>query len=262
MSLELPLVLVTQKDYLESFQAGKVFMKNCLCYQDLENDDPQRGDKYDSAIKCGYEGYNLPDWVKNEVKNPRLMNPLTYIKCFFHYQRKDIKILSNTKLLLSMSSESADELKSFSEEYALFIGDYAEFIRRFSRACESNKLNYYYGDVSYKSEDDYLIYEDKLQRALAGIDLGELPHPGFIKRYKYHSQQEFRLIVGYSTNPEGTEGDNKVFSISSDGISISRSIDFQMERIDDISTIVKLSQVADHQVMLDLDKYCFYIVDA
>lgn len=259
MDFELPLILVTNKEYLESLQAGKVFMTHCLHYQELENSDLQRGDKYDSAIKCGYEGYNLPDWVKNEVKSPRLMHLFTYIKCFFHYQRKDVKIISDKQLSLSISSKSASELKGFSEEYALFIGNAAEFVRRFSRACENNKIKYYYSDVSYISDDDYLIYEDRIQQVVAGTYSGELPHFGFVKRNKYRSQQEFRLIVDLSKN---LEGENRVFSDSPDAFLIPESIDFQMERIDDISRIVKLSQVADHQVVLDEEKSCYYFVDS
>ena len=187
------------------------------------------------------------------------MHLFTYIKCFFHYQRKDVKIISDKQLSLSISSKSASELKGFSEEYALFIGNAAEFVRRFSRACENNKIKYYYSDVSYISDDDYLIYEDRIQQVVAGTYSGELPHFGFVKRNKYRSQQEFRLIVDLSKN---LEGENRVFSDSPDEFLIPESIDFQMERIDDISRIVKLSQVADHQVVLDEEKSCYYFVDS
>ena len=53
-----------------------------------------------------------------------------------------------------------------------------------------------------------------------------------------------------------------MFSDSPDAFLIPESIDFQMERIDDISRIVKLSQVADHQVVLDEEKSCYYFVDS
>ena len=244
MSLELPLVLVTQKDYLESFQAGKVFMKNCLCYQDLENDDPQRGDKYDSAIKCGYEGYNLPDWVKNEVKNPRLMNPLTYIKCFFHYQRKDIKRTLDNKLLFQISEQSAQELKRFSEDYALFIFDVPEFIKRFCSACEKYHLHYYWGDVSYVSDDEYIEYEKKVINQMAVTNTEVISHFAFIKRTKYDLQQEFRLVVNFSTS--------QVFFKNE--FTVHESIGFEMDKIDDISIIVKLSQLVDNPVVFEIDK--------
>ena len=62
MEFEYPLILVAKKEFLESFQNGYLYLVNSLHYQQMENEDPNRGDKYDGAIKCSYNAasYILP----------------------------------------------------------------------------------------------------------------------------------------------------------------------------------------------------------
>ena len=52
MIFEYPLILVAEREFLESFQRGNLYMISCMHYQQMEKEDPQRGDKYDGAVKC------------------------------------------------------------------------------------------------------------------------------------------------------------------------------------------------------------------
>lgn len=140
MPLESPIVLVAKKEYLESFQRGELFMKNNLIYQEMENEDLQRGDIYDGAIKCGYEGYHLPHWVKKEAKNPRIVVRNTYIKSFFHYQEHDLTQIDDQLKQFSISTESAKALRSFKENYALLIFPPSKLIKKFYDACNKENI--------------------------------------------------------------------------------------------------------------------------
>ena len=84
MPVEFPMILVAKKEFLESFQNGNLYMVNSLYYQQMENDDPNRGDKYDGAIKCSIDGYYIIEKPLNDVTEIKLMGLASYIKCFFH----------------------------------------------------------------------------------------------------------------------------------------------------------------------------------
>ena len=265
MDFELPLIMVAKKKYLEDFQSGILYMKNCLCYQLLEEKDLQRGDKYDSAISCGYDGYNLPDWVKQEVTNPRLMSSAPYIKCFFHYNPKDIKRVSEEAILLQLSNESAQDLLGFSEEYALFIGNPNELVKRFSYACNANGFIHDFSDVTYVEDKEYISYEDIFKGVISGKNSGEVPVPVFRKRDRFHPQQEFRLAV-FSSLEEVWEQNSEIAKVDyNTPIDLKRiiseekeSIEFKMQPIHDISKIVKLSLLTDYSVIMNIAEERYY----
>lgn len=238
MEFEYPFILVAKKSFLEALQHGDLYLVNCMHYHKMENDDAQRGDIFDSAIKCSYEGYDIPDELKRNTKYGKLFLLTTYIKCFFHYKDEDVKRLSDNLFECYISDTSANELKSFNEEYALIIYDAPLFIKRFSTACEKLKAisNYYFSDVTYIDDEEYLKYEADLINGLLGKETNNVTHPAFIKRKKYSSQQEFRIVVSL---PIGEPPENAV------GIKLPESIDFSMEGIEDISAIVKLSDLIE-----------------
>lgn len=239
MPIEFPMILVAKKEYLESFQEGNMYMCNSLKYQYLENKDAQRGDKYDSAIKCGFDCFNIPEYFTNKISNPRLMFSPTYIKCFFHYRFEDRQIISATKAYFTITNESIEELERFGELYALLIYDTAEMIKRFISACQQNNYNYFYSDVSYVEDEEYIKYEEVLKDVVfRGIIPEEITNPAFIKRITYKPQQEFRFAI--MSNGEMYDEHTK-----------DKTLSFKMQDIKDISTIVSLKQLTEYPLIVD-----------
>ena len=101
MDFEYPLILVAKKEFLECFQHGDLYMVSCLHYQEMENEDTKRGDKYDGAIKCSCNKYEV-----RSVINPRLMLLTTYVKCFYHFKGDNVEVLENNTYRFSLSKES------------------------------------------------------------------------------------------------------------------------------------------------------------
>lgn len=245
-----PLVLVAKKEYLESLQKGNLYMKNCLCYQGIDGCDIQRGDKYDGAVKCGYEGYGIPDSLQKTVSNPRLMELDNYIKCFYHYGERDVKASSISCVQFAISYESQNVLQEFNEEYALVISDVAELIRRFCDACEKMNLRYSYGDVDYITEDEYERYERLLKSAIhEKVPNVGIKNPVFVKRNLFKNQQEFRLCVKYKQG-------------ITDGTIIEEAKTIDIGNIKDISIIVKLHDICKYPIIMDYEKEMCYVVES
>ena len=242
MEFEYPLILVAKKEFLESFQNGYLYLVNSLHYQQMENEDPNRGDKYDGAIKCSYNGYSIDEELLKDVVESKIMGLASYIKCFYHFKDNDVEDLGNNTYRLSLSKESADELVTFNEEYALLIYDVPKFIERFSDACKNNKNidNYFYSDVIYIDDDDYPKYEKDLIDGALGQKTEGIINPAFIKRMKYSPQQEFRIVVSLDLGEPPADAT---------GIKIPESISLSMDSIRDISTIVKLKDIVCKSVI-------------
>ena len=241
MEFEYPLILVAKRVFLESFQNGNLYMVNSLHYQQMENEDPNRGDKYDGAIKCSYNGYSIDEELLKDVVESKIVGLASYIKCFYHFKDNDVEDLGNNTYRFSLSKESADDLASFNEEYALLIYDVPKFIERFSDACKNNKNidNYFYSDVIYIEDDDYPKYEKDLIDGALGQKKEGIINPAFIKRMKYSPQQEFRIVVSLVL---GKPPANAI------GINLPESIGFTMDSIKDISSIVLLKDIVDKSV--------------
>jgi len=247
MEFEYPLILVAKKEFLESFQEGNMYMCNSLKYQYLESEDTQRGDKYDSAIKCGFDGFDIPEHIKKNTINPRLMFSPMYIKCFFHYGLNDRQTISSSQTNFTIAADSIKELKSFGELYALLIYDTTELIKRFISACEENNYNYFFSDVSYVNDEEYLKYEEELKNTIVcGIIPEKMTNPAFLKRIKYKPQQEFRFAI--MNNGEEYNEHTK-----------EKSSSFKMQDLKDISIIVELKQLTDYPLVLDMNKGGFFI---
>ncbi|MCM1008930.1 MAG: hypothetical protein NC485_13630 [Ruminococcus flavefaciens] len=241
MIFEYPLILVAKKEFLESFQRGDLYMTSCLRYQQMEKDDPKRGDKYDGAVKCTYNGYNIDDNFLKDVDDSKIMILATYIKCFYHFKDNDVQKIGDNEYSFTFSKKSTDEFNDFNEEYALIIYDVPKFIERFSNACKSNKniANYFYSDVIYIDDEEYPKYEKDLIRGVLGEKTDCVVNPAFLKRKKYSPQQEFRIAVSLNIGEP---------PVNATGIKIPESIDFSMEEIKDISIIVKLQDIVKKSV--------------
>ena len=246
MNFKYPLLLVAEREFLESFQSGNLYMVNCLHYQQIEKEDPQRGDKYDGAVKCTSSNYYDEQLLKN-VENPRLMILSTYIKCFYHFKDNDMQKINDNEYHFTISKESADELKSFHKEYALIIYDVPKFIERFNDACKRKKIisNYFYSDITYIDDEEYPKYEKELIRKILGEKTEGVTKPTFLKRKKYSAQQEFRISVSLHMEEPP---DNAI------GIRPPRTISFSMKGIEDISTIVNLQGIIDKPYILRSSK--------
>lgn len=247
MIFEYPLILVAKKEFLESFQHGDLYMTSCLRYQQMEKDDPKRGDKYDGAVKCTYNDYSIDEKLLKDVGDSKIMILATYIKCFYHFKDNDVQKISDNEYCFTFSKKSTDEFNDFNEEYALIIYDVPKFIERFSNACKKNKniSNYFYSDVIYIDDEEYTKYERDLIRGALGEKTDGVVNPAFLKRTKYSPQQEFRIAVSLNI---GEPPDNAT------GINLPESIGFSMNGIEDISAIVKLSEIAQKSIYAKIVK--------
>ena len=247
MIFEYPLILVAKKEFLESFQRGNLYMVNCLHYQQLEKDDSKRGDKYDGAVKCSYNGYTINKELLRDVDDPRIMILATYVKCFNHFKDNDVQKISDSEYCFTFSKESSDEFNSFNQEYALIIYDVPKFIERFSNACKSNKNidNHFYSDVIYIDDEEYPKYEEDLISGVLGKKADGVVNPAFLKRKRYSPQQEFRIVVSLNIGKP---------LANATGIKLPESIGFSMNGIEDISAIVKLSEIAQKTIYAKIVK--------
>ena len=245
-----PLLLVAKKEYLESFQQGKFFMKNCLYYQSLEDDDLQRSDKYDSALKCGYDEFGIPKEVKEITRNPRLVLGDSYIKCFFAYSKENIIDIFPNRIAYFIPPKSQEALIGFSEEYALIIDKY-ELINRFSKFCEEYNYKYYFSDVNYLESTELEEKKNQIVESVLNRSNTNLIHPTFYKDSKYSAQQEFRFCVTKKFELNKTQSFNNLITGT---VNYNDSITLDLGKLDDISTLVKLKDLIDYPVIYDNKK--------
>lgn len=246
-----PLLLVAKKEYLESFQQGNFFMKNCLYYQSLEDDDLQRSDKYDSALKCGYDEFGIPKEVKEITRNPRLVLGDSYIKCFFAYSKENIIDISPNRIAYFIPPKSQEALIGFSEEYALII-DKNELINRFSKSCEDHNYKYYFDDVEYLTHEALETKKKQIIESVINRSAVNLKHLTFYKQLKFSAQQEFRFCVKRDFDFKSTKTYNNNFLTGT--INYNDSITLDLGKLDDISTLVKLKELIDYPVIYDKKK--------
>ena len=247
MQIETPLVLVADKEYLESFQNGYLYMINSVKYQGIEDSDKQRGDIYDSAIKFSNSVYKIPDTIRKDAINEKLMIPATYIKCFYHYKESDTREVSHNIYEFRISESSAAELKSFNKPFALVILFPYYFIERFENACKKysdKRFGYFYSDVQYIDEAEYPKYEKELIEVAMMHSGGKTIHPVFQKRKKYSDQQEFRIAI--------TLPILKKHYINNQ-IILPESIGLTIDNIADISFITKLDNLIQNPLRFNIN---------
>lgn len=167
----------------------------------------------------------------------------SYIKCFFHYRDSNVIHSSKSGLMFSISAESAKELRSFNEDYALLIYNVSEFLARFESVCKQSNLvsDYFYGDVQYVADKDYVRHEVNLINAVLGKCTENISNPVFLKREKYQAQQEFRIAITLKENG---------FTNSETGRILYESVDLTMKGIKDISEIIRLDQLIQNPLIL------------
>ena len=247
MSINFPLILVAKKEYLTFLQNGQFFMKNSLLYQKEENADLERNDIYDSAIKCGYDGYNIPESIKQNLKNPRLMFLDQYIKCFYQYRIDDRQLTADNIAQFYIQPESQKSLQGFNEKYALLISDTPQLVKQFYDACSRQNIRCFYNKVTYINDNEYIQYENNIKAILQGSYSGStLENPIFIKREKYKHQQEFRFGV-------------KIPQEISNGSSIPGDFTIKIGSIENISIIVKLKDICNFPICIDGNVNRLYI---
>lgn len=226
----LPIVLVAKDEYLSQLYSGKIFLKNCLYYQSLVEDE-QRGDKYDSAIPSDL--FSFPN-----VSNVRLTIPAAYIKSFFQYKPENIKMISETRMALYIPKDSVESLKKLSKDTegnVLLIWDTNEFINRFVKKCDELKIKCFADSVEYIDDAQFANYELMTFPNISGRSMI------FTKRKIFRPQQEFRIAVSLHI---GEPPDN------ANRIRLPESIDLSIKGIEDISTIVNLQEIIDEPYIL------------
>lgn len=239
MNKLLPILMVAKDDYLNKLQMGEVYLKNCIYYQKLE-DDEQRSDKYDSAIPSNI---SFPG-----TTNGRFTIPSAYIKSFFQYKPENIKGLSETKLALYIPSSSIIALKDLSkntEGNGLLIWDTKEFIKRFVKKSDELKIKCDFGTVKYIDDCQFVNYESI---DIFGIRTS-IPNFIFIKRKRFEPQQEFRIVVSCPEKMSEYEPSH-LFSGDESNRFINDAKNVPIEPIFDISTIVNLQEIINEPYVL------------
>ena len=247
MDYNCPLLLVAKYEYLDSFQNGNFFMKNSFYYQELDDKDLQRGDKYDSAIKCGYDEFEIPQEVKECTKNPRILSGDSFIKCFFEYSLYDAMLLPNKQIAYYIPQKSQEALLSFDEEYALLV-DKKEMINLFIKACEEENYKCFYGNVEYIDDVEYEKIKLSIMESFKDKTFESIKHPALLKRVKYKAQQEFRFCVSKKLTVKSIE------NTSLNMVSYKDSITLKIDGLNKISTIVKLKDIIDTPIIYDIEK--------
>ena len=112
MEFEYPLILVAKKEFLESFQNGYLYLVNSLHYQQMENEDPNRGDKYDGAIMvCDDSGVVM---IPKDKIDEKLITKLEFIE---YHLAKQVSIALGAQELCedcerSVLAQRAEEIVS------------------------------------------------------------------------------------------------------------------------------------------------------
>lgn len=236
----LPLVRFSKKEYLEQLQSGRLFMRNIMYYQDLEETDTARSDVYDGSIPFPF----IPKVANHleKITNPRILMPMKYVSCFFKYNS-----IGDTGQL-HISQESKKEIIKFGCEYALII-DTNKFIKRLNDLVRSKEPTLNYGDVFYYTDDDY-------QKEIDRIMSRSLPSQAieFFKREKYKVQQEFRVSLNYQSPIFGEIFKNPVNDISAEKALKFRETTYTLDigSIKEFSMLITAQDVLDEKVYMNL----------
>lgn len=183
----LPIVRISQKEYLEDLQNGKLFMRNIHYYQRLESEDLARSDPFDGAIPAPgiipqvlHESSSVSEI---NLQTARITTFNTYVSCFFGIEPRQIDSSGRIILLPAI----ANELRRFNCEDAIII-DLNCFARRLEKIVEAEQPNLNYGHITYLSEQDYGIEMSNLTHGMLTSQPME-----FLKRNIFANQQEFRI---------------------------------------------------------------------
>ena len=243
---ELPLIRFDNKQWAEKLQAGEFFMRSSFYYQWKESDDLARSDPYDGSVP--FPNCTFAQIGGHTVKNPRLMEPHMFIKCFFHCTLDNIIRVGTNRFRFLLSGETKEEIMKFNVDSALVITSPSKMLENIVSVFHNRGENVYYGNVEYCKKSDC---EGKVNRILNDLDNRKIL--SFYKDDSYSLQQEFRVCVRHPF--ENIQSADQYLDIPSS--IVEQSYSEKIERIDD-SFIISTQNLLNNGFLIDIDNDVHY----
>lgn len=202
-----PLIKFQDKEKIESFRDGTIYMKSLEYYRKREADtgDDTVGDLFEGMVHV-CDGYiyipelNVHQRLSDELIKTTFSN--SYVFCMLG--------ISPNITSFSFTDEQKEKISTFGDT-ALIITDKHEFLRRVTAAVLKENLAGSHGFVTYGDENtDSVAYWCSLLK-------NGMNYSAFWKRKKYAYQQEYRLLID---NPPTKEDYYKLNIGSIEDISI------------------------------------------
>lgn len=204
MSIPFILIRTDKLEYLQDLQAGNVFMRTSLYYQNMEDEDLARKDYLDGSIPASdkYFRVELPSDL-GPCQNSRFTEMNCYIKSFHQYNSSDIRQIDEKTLACEFSEETRTSLREFGNDYAMIILGQV-FVQRFELACAQNELENGSGSICYMNDEQYASHEKAVlqyvyDRHRGKQHLAPQPRPALCKPDVFRAQQEFRVFLFYQS---------------------------------------------------------------
>lgn len=184
-----PLIKFQNKNRLESFQKGIMYMKSLEFYRELERktNDTTVGDSFEAMIHINNGTLSIPEKdvtinLSDELITTSASN--SFVFCMFG-------VNPNTEQF-QFTDEQKEKLLEFGDS-ALLITDTFEFIRRVEEAIKRDNLKATHKFVKYFDEtiDNVNYWVDLLKHGINEI--------AFSKRKIYECQQEYRFVIDKPT---------------------------------------------------------------
>lgn len=258
--MPVPFILIrTDKlEYLQSFQEGNLFMRSCMYYQNMEQNDAARKDYLDGSIPATDRFFRVELPAKDgPIMNARFTELTCYIKSFHQYYEEDICQIDERTLYCEFSEQTKESIRSFGNEYAMIILG-KDLFERFAKVCCSKKLEYGAGSVHYMNDKQYTEHEEAVLHYVYDM-LSGIPHkppdprPALCKPHCFRPQQEFRFYLSYEA-PEYKEFEKKPTYVSKNYAQnvFCQSYTLQLGSLTDISVIVPVSTILDNPIRLEI----------
>lgn len=187
---EFPLIRFDNRKWLEKLQEGDFYMRNCLYYQSLENDDEARNDPYDGSLPFADVNGVMKQLSGKETKNQRLMLLDLFVKCFYYCDEADFVSINESMRKLMFSEKTKRAIREFNVDSAMLIFSPTQFIKQIENVCSSMKEPIVYDKVDYLDEKGY---QCKRERLIDQPD--ECVRFPFYKDSRFSDQKEFRICV-------------------------------------------------------------------
>lgn len=250
LDMSLPLIRIDDKQWLNEYRRGKVFLRNQLYYQSLDSSDSARSDMFDGAIPAMTSKYfdsiskRLPAGA--EIGKSRIMNLNVFISCLFAFKEANVFRGNKDEIKLLLSEENKAAIKEFKKHSALIIFDRDEFERRVNESAKRHQIpcivgNVEYCDLSDQETSEKLICESQERTQPAY----KIP---FIKDFQFAPQQEYRICCEFKRSiADPTQQD--MFYLS-DAVKNQYRL-LETISLEDISLILPLDFVLNRNILIN-----------
>lgn len=189
------------EEYAASFLEGKLFARRLRCFKKMEEEDDERGDKYEGAIMPSLPGLSFEFEATNtetgktmeiagtgeDRDSPPILEPEWFdhvnVFCLYAGHSGDFQHISAENLASFRRQLELTEDCLELGEHAVVITNTTEFFRRVARAVQERKCPSYRRLVRYY---DPHIGTPPIESVLDTI---------FLKRKRYEHQKEYRIAT-------------------------------------------------------------------